>query len=104
MSSGMLTRSAILHPQGKLESANHPPLLRPQNEHRKSQRTRQFQAAPGGTLGRGSLAELGNTLAIMANEVSMMWEHLFDVEGSRVCTRRVNALVIDKLTAVKFIL
>ena len=46
--------------------------------------------------------ELGNTLAIMANEVSMMWEHLFDVEGSRVCIRRVNALVIDKLTAVKF--
>ena len=47
--------------------------------------------------------ELGNTSVIMANEVSMMWEHLFDVEGSRVCTRRVNALVIDKLTAVKFI-
>ena len=48
--------------------------------------------------------ELGITLVIMANEVSMMWEHLFDVEGSRVCTRRVNALVIDELTAVKFIL
>ena len=48
--------------------------------------------------------ELGNTLAIMANEVSMMWEHLFDVEGSRVCIRRISALVIDKLTAVKFIL
>ena len=47
--------------------------------------------------------ELGNTLVIMANEVSMMWEHLFDAEGSRVCTRRVNALVIDELTAVKFI-
>ena len=55
-------------------------------------------------MGKGSVAELGNTLAIMANEVSMMWEHLFDLEGSRVCTRRVNALVIDKLTAVKFIL
>ena len=55
-------------------------------------------------MGKGSVAELGTTLAIMANEVSMMWEHLFDVEGSRVCIRRVNALVIDKLTAVKFIL
>ena len=48
--------------------------------------------------------ELGSTLVIMASEVSMMWEHLFDVEGSRVCNRRVNALVIDKPTAVKFIL
>ena len=48
--------------------------------------------------------ERGITLVIMANEVSMTWEHLFDVEGSRVCIRRVNALVIDKLTAVKFIL
>ena len=48
--------------------------------------------------------ELGITLVIMANEVSMMWEYLFDAEGSRVCTRRVNALVIDELTAVKFIL
>ena len=48
--------------------------------------------------------ELGITLVIMANEVSMMREHLFDAEGSRVCTRRVNALVIDELTAVKFIL
>jgi hypothetical protein len=55
-------------------------------------------------LGRGSLVELGITLVIMANEVSMMWEHLFDAECSRVCTRRVNALVIDELTAVKFIL
>ena len=48
--------------------------------------------------------ELGITLVIMANEVSMMWEHLFDAECSRVCTRKVNALVIDELTAVKFIL
>ena len=55
-------------------------------------------------MGTGSVAELDKTLAIMANEVSMMWEHLFDAEGSRVCTRRVNALVIDELTAVKFIL
>ena len=55
-------------------------------------------------MGRGSLVELGITLVIMANEVSMMWEHLFDAECSRVCTRRVNALVIDELTAVKFIL
>ena len=48
--------------------------------------------------------ELGITLVIMANEVSVMSEHLFDAECSRVCTRRVNALVIDELTAVKFIL
>ena len=63
-----------------------------------------FRQNPAERLGKRSVAELDKTLAIMANEVSMMWEHLFDVERSRVCIRRVNALVIDKLTAVKFIL
>ena len=55
-------------------------------------------------MGTGSVAELDKTLAILANEVSMMWEQLFDVACSPVGIRRVNASLIDKLTAVKFIL
>jgi len=50
------------------------------------------------------VAELDKTLAIMANEVSMMWEQLFDVACSPVGIMRVDASLIDKLTAVKFIL
>ena len=75
-----------------------------QNENSNSHRSRQFQAEPGGTLGTGSVAELDKTLAILANEVSMMWEQLFDVACSPVGIRRVNASLIDKLTAVTFIL
>ena len=55
-------------------------------------------------MGKGSVAELDKTLAIMANEVSMMWEQLFDVACSPVGIMRVDASLIDKLTAVKFIL
>ena len=75
-----------------------------QNENSNSHRSRQFQAEPGGTLGKGSVAELDKTLAIMANEVSMMWEQLLDVACSPVGIMRVNASLIDKVTAVKFIL
>ena len=50
------------------------------------------------------MAELDKTLAIMANEVSMMWRQLFDVACSPVGIRRVNASLIDKLTAMIFIL
>ena len=50
------------------------------------------------------MAELDKTLAIMANEVSMMWEQLLDVACSPVGIMRVNASLIDKVTAVKFIL
>ena len=55
-------------------------------------------------MGTGSVAELDKTLAILANEVSMMWEQLFDIACSPVGIRRVNASLIDKLTAVTFIL
>ena len=50
------------------------------------------------------MAKLDNTLAIMANEASMMWEQLFHVECLRVSIRRANATLIDKLTAMIFIL
>ena len=75
-----------------------------QDESRERQRTRKFKAEPDGTLRKGSAATLDNTLAIMANEASMMWEQLFHVECSRVSLRRTNASFIDKLTAMKFIL
>ena len=93
-------RPAMSNPLRYVTSAR-PSLTRPptprmradgiQDESRERQRTRKFKAEPDGTLRKGSAATLDNTLAIMANEVSMMWEHLFDVEGSRVCIRRVNA-------------
>ena len=75
-----------------------------QDENRERQRTHKCKAEPDGTLRKGSVAELDNTLAIMANEASMMWEQLFHVECSRVSIRRANATLIDKLTAMKFIL
>ena len=75
-----------------------------QDESRERQRTRKFKAEPDGTLRKGSAATLDNTLAIMANEASMMWEQLFHVECLRVSIRRANATLIDKLTAMIFIL
>ena len=77
----------MLHPQGGVEPAPHPPLMRPdgiQDEISKSQPTRKSKPEADGTLSQVSVAELDNTLAIMANEASMMWEQLFHVECSRV--------------------
>ena len=49
------------------------------DESRERQRTRKFKAEPDGTLRKGCVAMLDKTLAIMANEASMMWEQLFHV-------------------------
>ena len=50
------------------------------------------------------MAMLDKTLAIMENEASMMWEHLFHVECSLVSIRRASASLIDKLSAMTFML
>ena len=95
----------MLHPQGGVESAPHPPLMRPdgiQDEISNSQPTRKSKPEADGTLSQVSVAELDNTLAMMANEASKMWEQLVHFERSEVSCSRVNASLLGKLTAVIF--
>ena len=92
----------MLHPQGGVEPAPHPPLMRPdgiQDEISKSQPTRKSKPEPDGTLSKESVAELDNTLAMMANEASRMWGQLSHFERSEVSSA-ANASLIGKLTAV----
>ena len=50
-------------------------------------------------MSKVSVAELDNTLAMMANEVSKMWAQLASLERSEG-SGKVNASVMGKLTAV----
>ena len=109
----------MFHPEGELKPAPHPPRVRPdgiQDENRECEeedgneimppserpRTRKFKPGPDGTLGKISVTKLDNTLAMMANEASKMWEQLVHFERSQVNCSRVNASLIAKLTAVIF--
>ena len=92
----------MLHPQGGVEPAPHPQQMRPdgiQDEISKSQPTRKSKPEPDGTLSKVSVAELDNTLAMMANEASRMWGQLSHFERSEVSSA-ANASLIGKLTAV----
>ena len=92
----------MLHPQGGVEPAPHPQQMRPdgiQDEISKSQPTRKSKPEADGTLSQVSVAELDNTLAMMANEVSKMWAQLASLERSEG-SGKVNASVMGKLTAV----
>ena len=92
----------MLHPQGGVEPAPHPPQMRPdgiQDEISKSQPTRKSKPEADGTLSQVSVAELDNTLAMMANEVSKMWAQLASLERSEGSSK-VNASLMGKLTAV----
>ena len=94
----------MLHPQGGVEPAPHPPLMRPdgiQDEISKSQPTRKSKPEADGTLSQVSVAELDSTLAMMANEASKMWAQLAPFERSEGSSR-VNASLMGKLTAVIF--
>ena len=94
----------MLHPQGDVEPAPHPPQMRPdgiQAEISKSQPARKSKPEPDGTMSKVSVAELDNTLAMMANEASKMWGQLAPFERSEVSST-ANALLIGKLTAVIF--
>ena len=92
----------MLHPQGGVEPAPHPPQMRPdgiQDEISKSQPTRKSKPEADGTLSQVSVAELDNTLAMMANEVSKMCAQLASLERSEGSSK-VNASLMGKLTAV----
>ena len=94
----------MLHPQGGVEPAPHPPLMRPdgiQDEISNSQPTRKSKPEADGTLSQVSVAELDSTLAMMANEASKMWAQLAPFERSEGSSR-VNASLMGKLTAVIF--
>ena len=66
----------MLHPKGDIEPASHPPHVRAdgiQDDVSRSQPARKSKPEPDGTLSKVSVAELDNTLAMMANEASRMW-------------------------------
>ena len=94
----------MLHPKSDIEPASHPPQVRAdgiQEYVSRSQPARKSKPEPDGTLSKESVAELDNTLAMMANEASRMWAQLAPFERSEVSSR-VNASLIGKLTAVIF--
>ena len=92
----------MLHPKSDIEPASHPPQVRAdgiQEYVSTSQPARKSKPEPDGTLSKVSVAELDNTLAMMANEASMMWGQLSHFERSEVSSA-ANASLIGKLTAV----
>ena len=92
----------MLHPKSDIEPASHPPQVRAdgiQEDVSRSQPARKSKPEPDGTLSKESVAELDNTLAMMANEASRMWGQLSHFERSEVSSA-ANASLIGKLTAV----
>ena len=77
----------MLHAIGDIEPASHPPQVRAdgtQEDVSRSQPARKSKPEPDGTLSKVSVAELANTLAMMANEASRMWGQLSPFEHSEV--------------------